>query len=62
MDEIFTKLNFIVLCLSTTGTQTVSVGTIELESVVPNSVPETFINVRGQSLGRGVVRIKNEPR
>ncbi|KAJ0051248.1 hypothetical protein NL108_016549, partial [Boleophthalmus pectinirostris] len=32
------------------GTQTVRMGKIELDSVVPNSVPETFINVRGNVL------------
>ncbi|TKS68660.1 Complement C3 [Collichthys lucidus] len=32
------------------GTQTVRMGKIELNSVVPNSQPETFINIRGQSL------------
>lgn len=35
---------------SSTGTQTVRVGKMDLESVVPNSVPETIISVRGQSL------------
>lgn len=44
------KLNFMDLFRSSTGTQTVRVGKIELESVVPNSQPETHINVRGQSL------------
>ncbi|KAA8595422.1 hypothetical protein FQN60_012557 [Etheostoma spectabile] len=32
------------------GTQTVRVRKIELQSVVPNSWPETFINVRGNVL------------
>ncbi|KAJ0051299.1 hypothetical protein NL108_018414, partial [Boleophthalmus pectinirostris] len=32
------------------GTQTVRMGKIDLDSVVPNSVPETFINVRGNVL------------
>ncbi|XP_033480279.2 complement C3-like [Epinephelus lanceolatus] len=36
------------------GTQTVNVGKIELESVVPNSVPETFINVRGNVLADSI--------
>ncbi|GLD73158.1 complement C3-like protein [Lates japonicus] len=36
------------------GTQTVRVGKIELESVVPNSVPETFINVRGSVLADSI--------
>ncbi|XP_050926350.1 complement C3 isoform X8 [Lates calcarifer] len=36
------------------GTQTVRVGKIELESVVPNSVPETFINVRGNVLADSI--------
>ncbi|XP_040891990.1 complement C3-like [Toxotes jaculatrix] len=36
------------------GTQTVRVGRIELESVVPNSVPETFINVRGNMLADSI--------
>ncbi|XP_067441549.1 complement C3-like [Thunnus thynnus] len=36
------------------GTQTVRMGKIELESVVPNSVPETFINVRGNVLADSI--------
>ncbi|XP_035515263.1 venom factor-like [Morone saxatilis] len=36
------------------GTQTVRVGRIELESVVPNSQPETFINVRGNVLADSI--------
>ncbi|KAM9314887.1 venom factor-like [Pholidichthys leucotaenia] len=36
------------------GTQTVRVGKTTLESVVPNSVPETFINVRGNVLADSV--------
>ncbi|TNN34345.1 Complement C3 [Liparis tanakae] len=36
------------------GTQTVRVGKIELKSVVPNSVPETFINVRGNVLADSI--------
>uniref|UniRef100_A0A3Q3L7G2 Complement component c3b, tandem duplicate 1 n=1 Tax=Mastacembelus armatus TaxID=205130 RepID=A0A3Q3L7G2_9TELE len=36
------------------GTQTVRVGKVELESVVPNSVPETFINVRGNVLADSI--------
>ncbi|XP_045902795.1 venom factor-like isoform X2 [Micropterus dolomieu] len=36
------------------GVQTVRVGQIELESVVPNSVPETFINVRGNVLADSI--------
>ncbi|KAM7394684.1 hypothetical protein PAMP_021470 [Pampus punctatissimus] len=36
------------------GTQRVVVGKIELDSVVPNSVPETFINVRGNVLADSI--------
>ncbi|XP_015256364.1 PREDICTED: complement C3-like [Cyprinodon variegatus] len=36
------------------GTQTVRIGKVELESVVPNSVPETFINVRGNVLADSI--------
>ncbi|XP_041789834.1 complement C3-like [Chelmon rostratus] len=36
------------------GTQTVRVGKIELESVVPNSQPETHINVRGNVLADSI--------
>nr|XP_046229928.1 complement C3-like isoform X2 [Scatophagus argus] len=36
------------------GTQTVRVGKTELESVVPNSHPETFINVRGNVLADSI--------
>lgn len=36
------------------GTQTVRVGKIDLESVVPNSEPETFINVRGNVLADSI--------
>ncbi|XP_061563254.1 complement C3-like [Cololabis saira] len=36
------------------GTQTVRVGKTELESVVPNSEPETFINVRGNVLADSI--------
>ncbi|XP_070684604.1 venom factor-like [Pempheris klunzingeri] len=36
------------------GTQTVHMGKVELESVVPNSVPETFINVRGNVLADSI--------
>ncbi|XP_060943930.1 complement C3-like [Limanda limanda] len=36
------------------GTQTVRVRRIELQSVVPNSVPETFINVRGNVLADSI--------
>ncbi|XP_054865859.1 A.superbus venom factor 2-like isoform X2 [Amphiprion ocellaris] len=36
------------------GTQTVHSGKPELESVVPNSVPETFINVRGSVLADSI--------
>ncbi|XP_040003011.1 complement C3-like isoform X3 [Xiphias gladius] len=36
------------------GAQTVQVGKIELESVVPNSMPETFINVRGNVLADSI--------
>lgn len=30
------------------GGQLIAFGKVELESVVPNSYPETFINVRGK--------------
>ncbi|KAM3623350.1 uncharacterized protein V6R79_010054 [Siganus canaliculatus] len=36
------------------GTQTVRVRRVEPESVVPNSVPETFINVRGNVLADSI--------
>uniref|UniRef100_UPI0037E9C17B venom factor-like n=1 Tax=Semicossyphus pulcher TaxID=241346 RepID=UPI0037E9C17B len=36
------------------GNQTVRVGKVKLESVVPNSVPETFINVRGNVLADSI--------
>ncbi|XP_043971703.1 complement C3-like isoform X2 [Gambusia affinis] len=36
------------------GTQTIRIGKTELESVVPNSVPETFINVRGNVLADSI--------
>ncbi|XP_030585665.1 complement C3-like [Archocentrus centrarchus] len=36
------------------GTQTVRVGKIELESVVPNSKPETYINIRGNVLADSI--------
>ncbi|KAM7419790.1 hypothetical protein PAMA_016741 [Pampus argenteus] len=36
------------------GIQRVVVGKIELDSVVPNSVPETFINVRGNVLADSI--------
>ncbi|XP_070847577.1 venom factor-like [Chaetodon trifascialis] len=36
------------------GKQTVFVGKIQLESVVPNSQPETFINVRGNVLADSI--------
>ncbi|KAM4750099.1 complement C3-like [Anableps anableps] len=36
------------------GTQTIRIGKVELESVVPNSVPETFINVRGNVLADSI--------
>ncbi|XP_034997745.2 complement C3 [Hippoglossus stenolepis] len=36
------------------GTQIVRVQRIELQSVVPNSVPETFINVRGNVLADSI--------
>lgn len=36
------------------GTQTVQVRRVELESVVPNSVPDTFINVRGNVLADSI--------
>ncbi|CAB1425505.1 unnamed protein product [Pleuronectes platessa] len=36
------------------GTQTVRVKRIELQSVVPNSIPETFINVRGNVLADSI--------
>lgn len=44
------KFYFEALFSTAAGQQVVRVGKVELESVVPNSVPETFINVRGQSL------------
>ncbi|XP_029948737.1 venom factor-like [Salarias fasciatus] len=36
------------------GTQTVRVGKVDLESVVPNSVPETFMNIRGSVLADSI--------
>ncbi|XP_053275525.1 complement C3 [Pleuronectes platessa] len=36
------------------GTQTVRVKRIELQSVVPHSIPETFINVRGNVLADSI--------
>ncbi|XP_033985885.1 cobra venom factor-like [Trematomus bernacchii] len=36
------------------GTQTVSVARVNLDSVVPNSVPEMFINVRGNVLADSI--------
>uniref|UniRef100_G3N4I6 Anaphylatoxin-like domain-containing protein n=1 Tax=Gasterosteus aculeatus aculeatus TaxID=481459 RepID=G3N4I6_GASAC len=36
------------------GTQTVRVGKMDLESVVPNSVPETIISVRGSVLADSI--------
>ncbi|KAE8300564.1 A.superbus venom factor 1 [Larimichthys crocea] len=36
------------------GTQTVRMGKIELNSVVPNSQPETFINIRGNVLADSI--------
>uniref|UniRef100_A0A3Q1H0X2 Uncharacterized protein n=1 Tax=Anabas testudineus TaxID=64144 RepID=A0A3Q1H0X2_ANATE len=36
------------------GKQVVRVGKVELESVVPNSVPETFINIRGNVLADSI--------
>ncbi|KAF3852808.1 hypothetical protein F7725_006163 [Dissostichus mawsoni] len=36
------------------GTQTVIVARVNLDSVVPNSVPETFINVRGNVLADSI--------
>uniref|UniRef100_A0A671TD78 Complement component c3b, tandem duplicate 1 n=1 Tax=Sparus aurata TaxID=8175 RepID=A0A671TD78_SPAAU len=36
------------------GTQTIRLGKIELESVVPNSMPETFINIRGNVLADSI--------
>ncbi|XP_054896874.1 ophiophagus venom factor-like [Poeciliopsis prolifica] len=36
------------------GTQTIRIDKIELESVVPNSVPETFVNVRGNVLADSI--------
>lgn len=35
------------------GAQLIAFGKVELESVVPNSYPETFIHVRGQLTRRG---------
>uniref|UniRef100_A0A3Q4ICA1 Complement component c3b, tandem duplicate 2 n=1 Tax=Neolamprologus brichardi TaxID=32507 RepID=A0A3Q4ICA1_NEOBR len=42
------------------GTQTVRVGKIELESVVPNSQPESLINVRGSVLADSIENSINE--
>lgn len=43
-----------VLFSSGAGKQVIHVGKVELESVVPNSDPERFINIRGGTLtGRG---------
>uniref|UniRef100_A0A672YZ56 Complement component c3b, tandem duplicate 2 n=1 Tax=Sphaeramia orbicularis TaxID=375764 RepID=A0A672YZ56_9TELE len=36
------------------GTQNVHMGKIELRSVVPNSVPETFLNIRGNVLADSI--------
>lgn len=51
MSAPFESLHFqfgVNMFASKTGTQTVRVGKIELESVVPNSQPESLVNVRGQ--------------
>lgn len=39
-----------VVFVSAAGKQLVHVDKIKLESVVPNSQPETFINVRGTEI------------
>lgn len=39
---------FFTMLTSVTGTQTVIFDKVSLESVVPHSVPETFINIRGE--------------
>lgn len=36
------------------GTQTLRMGKIELDSIVPNSVPQTFINIRGNLLADSI--------
>lgn len=41
---------FASLFVSMAGKQLVNVDKIKLESVVPNSQPETFINVRGTKI------------
>ncbi|XP_053711085.1 complement C3-like isoform X2 [Synchiropus splendidus] len=42
------------------GTQTVRMGKIELKSLVPHSIPETFINVRGNVLADSIDNSINE--
>ncbi|KAJ0033654.1 hypothetical protein NQD34_000761 [Periophthalmus magnuspinnatus] len=42
------------------GTQTLRMGKIELDSVVPNSVPETFINIRGNVLADSLENSLNQ--
>ncbi|RVE75945.1 hypothetical protein OJAV_G00003930 [Oryzias javanicus] len=50
-----TKVQTVVLNPSAHGgSQTVHVGKIEMNDVVPNSVPETFINVRGNVLADSI--------
>uniref|UniRef100_A0A3P9LX36 Complement component c3b, tandem duplicate 2 n=1 Tax=Oryzias latipes TaxID=8090 RepID=A0A3P9LX36_ORYLA len=50
-----TKVQTVVLNPSAHGgSQTVHVGKIEMDAVVPNSVPETFINVRGNVLADSI--------
>uniref|UniRef100_A0A3B3DU03 Complement component c3b, tandem duplicate 1 n=1 Tax=Oryzias melastigma TaxID=30732 RepID=A0A3B3DU03_ORYME len=51
-----TKVQTVVLNPSAHGgtLQTVHVGKIEMDEVVPNSVPETFINVRGNVLADSI--------
>lgn len=47
---LFDIVNSFTLFVSTAGKQLLRVDKIKLDSLVPNSRPETFINVRGQSL------------
>lgn len=48
---------YVFLLQSVAGRQLVRVNKVKLESVVPNSHPETFINVRGQSLTERLILI-----
>lgn len=47
-----------LLFVSAAGKQLVHVDKIELKSVVPNSQPETFINVRGTEIPIVVISLK----